>query len=323
MPNLINPPAPGELRPEPLRSRRGLEASVHLIDRASALAINAALVARRPLLVEGETGIGKSQLARAAADILGRALVHHTVNSRTETDELLWTTDLVARLAEAQLSRDGAARERLALGRFVRPGPLWWAFDWTGAERQLAKYTEAVTGSAIEVAAPDAPSANGVVVLVDELDKADASVPNGLLDALGHRGFDVPGVGRVCLAGDAPPPLVVFTTNKERRLPDAFLRRCFVLSLALPEEEDELKGALQARGDAHNDARKLGLGAEVVEAAVNLIVQDRLHRSGDARYRPGVAELLDLLAAVAGAPDPAKLVAELGTFVVDKQGLAR
>src|SRR5215831_19488070 len=89
----------------------GLPDSVHVIDEDSILAINAALATGRPLLVRGEPGTGKSQLARAAAQALGRAFVSHAVDARTETRDLLWTVDAVARLAEAQVMGAAAVRD--------------------------------------------------------------------------------------------------------------------------------------------------------------------------------------------------------------------
>lgn len=337
---MIPAPPEGKLRRQPLRARRGMPASVHLLDRRSALAINAALASKRPLLVRGEPGIGKSQLARAAADLLRRSLVTYTVNSRTETDALLWRTDLVARLAEAQIAGSGGDRRRLALRRFVRPGPLWWGLDWDGASDQLDVYHQVIAGTdepatapadqlaADAITPPDARSPNGVVVLIDELDKADSAIPNGLLDALGHRGFDVPGVARVSLKDGAPWPLVVFTTNEERHLPEAFLRRCFVLPLSLPKTKDALMTALIERGTAHfgpdrPDKASKQLDAGVIADAAEAIADDRLEHEGDRRYRPGVAEYLDLLGAIQPADDPGALLTEVKEFVLNKQVLRR
>jgi len=300
------------------RPRAGLRESVHLLDHASIHALNAALIGGRPLLVRGHPGVGKSQLARAAADLLDRALVTHTVTSRTETDDLLWQVDLVARLAEAQIAGTSGERDRVRLENFVCPGPLWWGFDWTSAEARWRAYRTLVAGAESAADPPDDPANNGVVVLIDEIDKADPAVPNGLLDALGHRGFSPPGVPRVCQAG-AHPPLVIFTTNEERHLPDAFLRRCFVHTMRLPEDEAPLIEALRVRGEAHDRVEGWGLSPTVVLAAAKLIAEDRLAKDRDAGYRPGMAEYVDLLRAVRGDAEPEKLLRTLATFVLDKQ----
>src|SRR5262249_26015573 len=133
----------------------------------------------------------------------------------------------------------------------------------------------------------------GAVVLVDELDKADSAVPNGLLDALGHGRFDVPGREPVALDRDRLP-LVVITTNEERALPDAFLRRCLVLHLALPERHDELVATLIARGRAHFP----GGAAAVLERAAALLAADREEIRRRDLAPPGLAEYIDLVRAV-------------------------
>ncbi len=227
---------------------------VHVFDGESIRAVNAALAARRPLLVRGEPGIGKSQLARAAAKHLRRVYVHHVVDARTESRDLLWHYDAVARLADAQLAgalRDSgeAVRERLMVRNYLHPGPLWWAFDWEGALRQAKAVGDASPPQ--EEGEQGLPSpVNGCVVLIDEIDKAESDVPNGLLEALGVGEFTPLGRDSPVIAGD-PPPLVIITTNNERALPDAFLRRCLVLHLMLPDDETALKKVLVYRGGRH------------------------------------------------------------------------
>src|SRR3954466_8336689 len=169
----------------PLAPRGCLPGPVHVFERETIQAVNAALAAGRPLLVRGEPGIGKSQLARAAAKCLGKAYIPHVVDSRTESRDLLWHFDAVERLAEAQLS--GALREnpetvrkRLEVQNYLRPGPLWWAFDWQDAEKQ-ARLVQASPPSQRD----GGDSSKGCVVLVDEIDKAETDVPNGLLEAFG------------------------------------------------------------------------------------------------------------------------------------------
>ena len=314
---IIEAPIKDTIHKIKLKPRHGMDESIHLLDRPSALAINAALIARRPLLLRGEPGVGKSQLARAAADELERSFIHYTVNSRTETNELLYQVDLVARLAEAQIMRGQVDRKRLALRNFIKPGPMWWAFEWTSAQKRMVAYQEQILASEGAIEPPDNYSKKGVVVLIDELDKADGCVPNGLLDALGHRGFSVPGIGRISLPKDAPPPLIIFTTNNERGLPDAFVRRCFVHTLELPKEEDELRAYLIKLGQAHNAVHNFGLDDPTIEAAASHIAKDRKDQRANT-YRSGVAEFLDLLAAMQEAPQVH--IDELVAFVIGKQG---
>ena len=111
-----------------------------------------------------------------------------------------------------------AVREVLAIEKFIHPRPLWWAFDWQNAADQAQR---------VGAPAPSQPAgcdpANGVVVLIDEVDKADAEVPNGLLEALGAGEFTPEGLAEpVTIKDQAAPPLVMITTNEERNLPDAF-----------------------------------------------------------------------------------------------------
>lgn len=275
----------------------GMPASVHVIDEDSILAVDAALATGRPLLVRGEPGTGKSQLARAAAAALNRAFVHHSVDGRTETRDLLFTVDAVARLAMAQVmgalgSMDrGEIMRRIDILEFVQPGPLWWAFDWDSAREQANRLgvSEPLTPEGFQ---PE----HGVVVLVDEIDKADAAIPNGLLDALGHGRFDVPGRKEAVTRKPEPSPLVVITTNEERSLPDAFLRRCLVLHLALPEDRGALIDVLVARGRPHFPK----CGAAVLTKAAELLAKDRDDYRRQDLAPPGLAEYIDLVHAVTG-----------------------
>ncbi len=271
-----------------------LPATVHVFEAESADAVNAALAAGRPLLVRGEPGTGKSQLARAAAVGLGRALVSTVIDARTEARDLLWTFDAVARLAEAQVQgalgrRDEAAvRASLRQERFLAPGPLWWTFDWARAARQAA---------AVGAAAPPAPDGwqpeDGVVLLIDEIDKADSAVPNGLLECLGEGRFSCPG-GAVVARAEGTMPLVVVTTNEERALPDPFLRRCLVLQLRWPEDREAFVAALVRRGRAHF----ADCGEQVLTETADLLAGDRERVAAQGLLPPGGAEYLDLVRAL-------------------------
>ncbi len=298
----------------------------HILQPNESGAIRAALAANRPLLVRGEPGVGKTQLAHAAAVDLKRPLVSLTVDANTEPREVMWTFDAVARLAEAQVASvtvkdETELEKRIDSRRFVRPGPLWWAFDWHSATNQLLDHEDPP-----EI--PDGWKANqGVVVLIDEIDKAESELPNGLLEAFGARQFRPIGWSRAIKLENVAPPLIVITTNEERVLPDAFVRRCFVLRMSLPkltqhnpqtdgerEQDQAFIEFLVNRGKAHfPDADN-----ELLNESAKMLLVDRR----DAIQRqwtplPGQAEYLDFLRAmqtIDGADDRTKLMKQVRQF---------
>ena len=307
--------SPGDC--EALEPRPGIERCVHLFDWPSIVAVDAAMATGRPLLVRGRPGTGKSQLAEAAATAMGRVFISTTVDGRTDPRDLKWSTDAVRRLADAQVlgarGVKNAAQVEVELNpeKYLRPGPLWWAFDWDGAWK-LDKDGHCVRD-------PEADTSNGIVLLVDELDKADPSVPNSLLDALGRGCFDVPDHGRVTRTDpEGAPLLVVVTTNEERSLPDAFLRRCLVLQLALPADRSELIAFLVARGAGHFPEAD----PKVLEDAAGLLADDRKAILDSGLSPPGLAEYLDLIRAFddlqGSHEDNAKLLELLGRFTFNK-----
>ncbi len=265
----------------------------HLFQEDDVHAVNAALAAGRPLLLRGKPGTGKSQLALAAAVGLGRAFVSEVIDARSESRDLLWRFDAVRRLADAQAfaarrpGSDGAVGDPLDEGRYTAPGPLWWAFNWRTATKQAE-----TSKSATPLSRPGCHPQNGVVVLLDEIDKADSSVPNGLLGVLGDGEFQVPGVGPVA-CGDIEP-LVVINTNEERSLPDAFLRRCAVHELVIDEDPLKLAEWLLRLGRAHFE----GIEETILKKAATLTMADRETCLRAELHPPGGAEFLDLLRVV-------------------------
>ena len=300
-------------------------AAVHLFDQASADAVLAALAAERPLLVRGEPGAGKSQLARAAAQVMGRLFVSTVVHSRSEAQDLQWEYDAVARLGEAQVLASAPSalspQDRLDPRRYLIPGPLWWVFDWQSAQDQVKDY------SLCKANPPAEPEGwqpkDGSVLLIDEIDKAEADLPNSLLETLGNGAFPVPWLDvPVGLRAGVPSPLVVITTNEERELPAAFLRRCLVLNLQLPSDPKELVDCLVKRGGEH-------FGTDCTEKVRILVaeqlVKDRTKARELGRPAPGQAEYLDILRALKNArgPDEAAqkaLFQRIARFALDKAG---
>lgn len=243
-------------------------AAGHLWGQGEIDALILAWAARRPLLVRGEAGSGKSQIARAAAAVLGEdpPLVE-VIHPRFEALDLLYQVDVVARLADAQGQALDTTNEK-----YVKQGRLWEAI-------------------AVQKEAHSTP-----VLLIDEIDKADAELPNALLDVLGNRSFAVPPLeGEVIRAEGDRLPLIVITTNEERELPAAFVRRCVVLNVDPPDEKKPFIDWLMARGRVH---AHLELTESAREHAAVQVHADRemSHRSGYPKV--GLAEYIDLLTAI-------------------------
>lgn len=293
--------------------------SVHVFDERSAQAIRAALAAGRPLLVRGEPGTGKSQLARAAAKVLQRKFLSQVVDAHTEIQDLWYRFDAVSRLGNAQvLSVSGKPEDvktELDPKKYLSPGILWWAFAWKNAEKHQCEHPLFKPDQQAHVE-----EKNGVVLLLDEIDKADADLPNSLLETLDNGKFTVPWIhGSVGFdaQGEIPRPLVVITTNEDRQLPGAFVRRCLVLDLSLPERETDLIEHLKERAVHHfpesknmtqedadqeikrgEDRRLLAksrFDERVLTEVAKQLYQDRQQADALGVTPPGQAEYLDIL----------------------------
>jgi MoxR-like ATPase len=266
----------------------------YVYDDEIVLAVNVALATGRPLLVAGEPGTGKSSLARDAARRLGWRFYSKTISSRTQARDLLWTFDTIRRLSDAQIQ--GALRHSSS---YVEPGVLWWAFDNDSAARRgltpdefqrLSQAEGGVTAASYPTMNSAAPRA---VVLLDEIDKADPDVPNDLLEPLGSFRFRV-----IEGALDVPvqatqAPLVFITTNDERDLPKAFIRRCVHLEIKPATRENK---RLLEIARAHFPADGAGPEGEVPLHAAIAAEYFNLRDAAKDR-KPSTAEYLDAVSA--------------------------
>ena len=214
------------------------------------LAVNAALALTRPLLVKGEPGTGKTLLAEEVARALGRPLHQWHIKSTTKAQQGLYEYDAVSRLRDSQLG-DGRVGD---IANYIKRGVLWDAFE----------------------------SGTPAVVLIDEIDKADIEFPNDLLRELDRMEFYVYETQQTVVARNRP--LVVITSNNEKELPDAFLRRCFFHYIRFPDRE-----TMTQIVDVHFPGLKKALLQEALEVFFNLRDVPGLKK------KPSTSELLDWL----------------------------
>ena len=214
------------------------------------VAVNAAVLLRRPLLVKGEPGTGKTVLAHEIAKAVGAPLIEWNVKSTTKAQQGLYEYDAVARLRDGQLG-DERVHD---ISNYIKKGKLWEAFT-----------------------APKLP-----VLLIDEIDKADIEFPNDLLQELDRMSFDVYETQERVTAVERP--IVVITSNNEKELPDAFLRRCFFHYIKFPDRQ-----TMQAIIDVHFP----GIQKILVNKAMEIFYEVR--EVPGLKKKPSTSELLDWL----------------------------
>ncbi len=225
------------------------------------LAVTAALTLQRPLLIKGEPGTGKTMLAEEVASALGMPLFAWHIKSTTKAQQGLYEYDAVSRLRDSQLG-DERVRE---IGNYILRGVLWQAFE----------------------------SPTPAVLLIDEVDKADIEFPNDLLRELDRMEFHVYETRETVRARHRP--LVVITSNNEKELPDAFLRRCFFHYIRFPDRD-----TMQAIVDVHFP----GLRGELLRRAMELFFSIR--ELPGLKKKPSTSELLDWLKLLVAEQIPAE-----------------
>ena len=227
------------------------------------IAVNAAIALEKPLLVKGEPGTGKTELARQIADNLGLEFIEWNIKSTTKAQQGLYEYDAVTRLRDSQLGDERVNDVK----NYIRRGKLWEAFE---ADKK-------------------------VVLLIDEIDKADIEFPNDLLQELDKMEFHVYETGETVKARQRP--IVIITSNNEKELPDAFLRRCFFHYIQFPDQD-----VLHQIVDVHYP----GIKKRLVSEALTQFYEIR--ETQGLKKKPSTSEALDWIRLlVAEDIDPADL----------------
>ena len=214
------------------------------------VAVNAAVTLERPLLVKGEPGTGKTELARQVAQALGVDMLEWNIKSTTKAQQGLYEYDAVSRLRDSQLGDERVHDVK----NYIRKGKLWQAFE---ADSKL-------------------------VLLIDEIDKADIEFPNDLLQELDKMEFHVYETGETIRAKHRP--VVIITSNNEKELPDAFLRRCFFHYIRFPDVETMKKIV-----EVHHP----GIKEQLLTTALTQFYEIR--DQGGLKKKPSTSEVLDWL----------------------------
>ena len=229
------------------------------------MAVNAAVTLQRPLLIKGEPGTGKTMLAEEVARALDKQLINWHIKSTSKAQQGLYEYDAVSRLRDSQLG-DGRVQD---VSNYIRKGKLWTAFD----------------------------STEQVVLLIDEIDKADIEFPNDLLNELDRMEFFVYETGETITAVNRP--IVIITSNNEKELPDAFLRRCFFHFIAFPDRE-----TMERIVDVHHPNIKKSLIKEALDVFFEVREVPGLKK------KPSTSELIDWLKLLMADDIPEEILKE-------------
>lgn len=240
----------------------------YVASRELQLAVNAAVTLERPLLIKGEPGTGKTMLAEALALSLGSDLLQWHIKSTTKAQQGLYEYDAVSRLRDSQLGEERVKD----IGNYIVKGKLWEAFTAEGRP----------------------------VLLIDEIDKADIEFPNDLLQELDKMEFFVYETKETISAKQRP--IVIITSNNEKELPDAFLRRCFFHYISFPDEQE-----MQQIVDMHYPNLKKELLNVAMQSFFNLRELPGLKK------KPSTSELLDWLKLLVAEDIPVEVLQESNT----------
>ena len=281
--------------------------AVYHLDSELQLAAETAIVTKRPLLIRGDPGSGKSSFASFAARNLTWRYYEITVTSRMEARDMQWRFDALARLRDAQ-----ARKKDTSPGNYVTPGVLWWAFNRENALKFISnqKKEDKLASSSEPFAETNSQrDPLRAVVLIDEIDKADPDVPNDLLEVLGLNRFRVEELDRY-VERKIPGPdkessspnhfgslFIVITTNQERDLPAAFIRRCVVHTLKEPEEEKDQINKLVEISRLHmgNLITSHSQGEDLIYRIAKKCCQLRQDNMHYLQRGPSTAEFLDVV----------------------------
>ena len=214
------------------------------------IAVNAAVTLERPLLVKGEPGTGKTELARQVSEALGLEMIEWNIKSTTRAQQGLYEYDAVSRLRDSQLGEEKVHD----VTNYIKKGKLWQAFE----------------------------SDKKVVLLIDEIDKADIEFPNDLLQELDKMEFFVYETGKTIVAKQRP--IVIITSNNEKELPDAFLRRCFFHYIRFPDE-----ATMRKIVEVHHP----GIKESLLTTALTQFYE--LRETAGLKKKPSTSEVLDWL----------------------------